>query len=138
MPAEPDHRNDVTAPLGPIDNDRKAALEVYESADLPEWKRSGFWKTSLKELDLEALAPKYHAENEKVRKEYMKLLTPSELAAVKKHRAKWESDKARKLAWEALKSKDVPEARRQAMATFRKATTALESWRVMYCALRGR
>ena len=85
-----------------------------------------------------SLAPKYHAENEQVRHEYMKLLTPHELAAVEKHRARWESDKHRRLGWEALKSGDATEARKHAMATFRRATTALESWRLMYCAMRGR
>jgi Fe-S cluster assembly protein SufD len=34
---------------------REAALEVYESLDLPVWRRSGFWTTSLQSLDLEAL-----------------------------------------------------------------------------------
>jgi Fe-S cluster assembly scaffold protein SufB len=34
---------------------REAALEVYETAELPVWRRSGFWSTSLQSLDLEAL-----------------------------------------------------------------------------------
>src|SRR5580693_5915106 len=34
---------------------RKAALEAYEAAELPVWRRSGFWSTSLQSLDLEAL-----------------------------------------------------------------------------------
>src|SRR5580693_8347320 len=34
---------------------RKAALEAYEAAELPVWRRSGFWTTSLQSLDLEAL-----------------------------------------------------------------------------------
>ncbi len=34
---------------------REAALRVYESSELPVWRRSGFWSTSLQSLDLEAL-----------------------------------------------------------------------------------
>lgn len=34
---------------------REAALEVYETAELPVWRRSGFWSTSLQSLDLDAL-----------------------------------------------------------------------------------
>jgi Fe-S cluster assembly scaffold protein SufB len=34
---------------------REAALKVYESSELPVWRRSGFWSTSLESLDLDAL-----------------------------------------------------------------------------------
>jgi Fe-S cluster assembly scaffold protein SufB len=34
---------------------REAALKTYEAAELPVWRRSGFWSTSLASLDLEAL-----------------------------------------------------------------------------------
>lgn len=34
---------------------REAALRVYESSELPVWRRSGFWSTSLQDLDLDAL-----------------------------------------------------------------------------------
>jgi hypothetical protein len=37
---------------------RKAALEVYEAEPIPTWRRSGFWTTSLRGLDLDALEPK--------------------------------------------------------------------------------
>ncbi len=60
MPADPNHRNDTTAALSPIDADRKAALEVYESSELPEWRRSGFWKTSLKELRIDELQTRHY------------------------------------------------------------------------------
>jgi Fe-S cluster assembly scaffold protein SufB len=39
---------------------REAALEVYESSELPVWRRSGFWTTSFESLDLEALAVRHH------------------------------------------------------------------------------
>ena len=34
---------------------RKDALAVYEDSELPVWRRSGFWTTSLQSLDLDAL-----------------------------------------------------------------------------------
>jgi Fe-S cluster assembly protein SufD len=34
---------------------REAALQVYETSELPVWRRSGFWSTTLQDLDLEAL-----------------------------------------------------------------------------------
>jgi Fe-S cluster assembly scaffold protein SufB len=35
---------------------REAALKAYEASELPVWRRSGFWSTSLQSLDLDALA----------------------------------------------------------------------------------
>jgi Fe-S cluster assembly scaffold protein SufB len=35
---------------------REAALKAYEATELPVWRRSGFWSTSLQSLDLDALA----------------------------------------------------------------------------------
>jgi Fe-S cluster assembly protein SufD len=35
---------------------RAAALKAYEAFDLPVWRRSGFWTTSLQKLDLDSLA----------------------------------------------------------------------------------
>jgi Fe-S cluster assembly scaffold protein SufB len=40
---------------------REAALKVYESTELPVWRRSGFWTTSFEGLDLEALEVRHHA-----------------------------------------------------------------------------
>ena len=34
---------------------RERALKAFESAELPVWRRSGFWTTSLQDLDLDAL-----------------------------------------------------------------------------------
>jgi Fe-S cluster assembly protein SufD len=34
---------------------REAALKTYEDSELPVWRRSGFWSTSLASLDLDAL-----------------------------------------------------------------------------------
>jgi Fe-S cluster assembly protein SufD len=41
-----------------VEERRKAALEVFEREPLPNWRRSGFWTTSLRTLDLDALEPK--------------------------------------------------------------------------------
>jgi Fe-S cluster assembly protein SufD len=41
-----------------VEDRRKAALEVYEREPLPNWRRSGFWTTSLRGLDLDALEPR--------------------------------------------------------------------------------
>jgi Fe-S cluster assembly protein SufD len=38
---------------------REAALAVYEALEPPVWRRSGFWTTSLRELDLESLVPRH-------------------------------------------------------------------------------
>ena len=36
---------------------REAAREAYERLELPVWRRSGFWSTSLQSLDIDALSP---------------------------------------------------------------------------------
>jgi Fe-S cluster assembly protein SufD len=41
-----------------VEDRRRAALEVYESQEIPTWRRSGFWTTSLRGLELDALEPK--------------------------------------------------------------------------------
>jgi Fe-S cluster assembly scaffold protein SufB len=43
-----------------IEERRKAALAAYEREPLPNWRRSGFWTTSLRELRLEELEPRHH------------------------------------------------------------------------------
>jgi Fe-S cluster assembly scaffold protein SufB len=39
---------------------REAALRAYETSELPVWRRSGFWSTSLASLDLDALEVRHH------------------------------------------------------------------------------
>ena len=41
-----------------LDERRKAALEAYEGEPVPTWRRSGFWTTTLRKLDLDALEPR--------------------------------------------------------------------------------
>ncbi len=47
-------------PATTLDAGRKAALEIYEASELPTWRRSGFWTTSLKELKLDELQPTHY------------------------------------------------------------------------------
>jgi Fe-S cluster assembly protein SufD len=41
-----------------VEERRKAALEVFEREPLPHWRRSGFWTTSLRKLQLDELEPR--------------------------------------------------------------------------------
>ncbi len=41
---------------GSLDDLRAEALRAFDRLELPTWRRSGFWRTSLDELDLAALA----------------------------------------------------------------------------------
>ena len=41
-----------------VEDRRRAALEVYEAQETPTWRRSGFWTTTLRGLDLDALEPR--------------------------------------------------------------------------------
>jgi Fe-S cluster assembly scaffold protein SufB len=45
-----------------VEERRKAALKVYEAEPIPTWRRSGFWTTTLRGLDLDALEPKRYEE----------------------------------------------------------------------------
>jgi len=49
MPADPDTW---------LEERRKAALEAFDGEPVPTWRRSGFWTTSLRDLDLDALDPR--------------------------------------------------------------------------------
>jgi Fe-S cluster assembly protein SufD len=43
-----------------VDDRRRAALEVYEREPVPTWRRSGFWTTTLKHLDLDGLEARHY------------------------------------------------------------------------------
>jgi Fe-S cluster assembly protein SufD len=45
-------------PRSLIDDRREAGLRAFEAEPLPNWRRSGFWTTSLRGLDLDALEPR--------------------------------------------------------------------------------
>src|SRR3954469_25457226 len=48
--------NGAGAGPAPADELRERAREAYERLELPTWRRSGFWTTSLRDLDLDALS----------------------------------------------------------------------------------
>jgi Fe-S cluster assembly protein SufD len=48
----------------PLADSRALALAAYERLPLPNWRRSGFWTTSLEQLDLDALETRTHAPDE--------------------------------------------------------------------------
>ncbi len=41
-----------------LEEKRKAALEAYEAEEVPTWRRSGFWTTTLRKLELDSLEPR--------------------------------------------------------------------------------
>jgi Fe-S cluster assembly protein SufD len=45
-------------PRSRIEERREAALKVYEESEVPTWRRSGFWTTTLRNLDLDSLEPR--------------------------------------------------------------------------------
>jgi Fe-S cluster assembly protein SufD len=61
-----------------VEKRRAAALEVYEREPVPTWRRSGFWTTTLRHLNLDELQPK-HYDSDSERPE---IVANDELAAV--------------------------------------------------------
>jgi Fe-S cluster assembly scaffold protein SufB len=47
-----------------VEERRRAALEAFEAEPIPTWRRSGFWTTSLRGLELDALEPKRYEPGE--------------------------------------------------------------------------
>ncbi|MGI8558596.1 MAG: SufB/SufD family protein [Solirubrobacteraceae bacterium] len=45
---------------GGVESIRAQAREAFERLELPTWRRSGFWTTTLRDLDLDALEPRKH------------------------------------------------------------------------------
>ena len=69
---------------------------------------------------------------------YLPLLSGKQRREVARKRRDKEFERHRVLAWQALRKADVATARKHALESFRRAKLAAESWRLMYCALRGR
>jgi Fe-S cluster assembly protein SufD len=49
-----------------VEERRRAALEVFEREPLPHWRRSGFWTTSLRKLQLDELEPRRYDASEEL------------------------------------------------------------------------
>ena len=47
-------------PASWLEEQREAALKAFEAEDVPTWRRSGFWTTSLRGLDLDALEARHY------------------------------------------------------------------------------
>jgi glycosyltransferase involved in cell wall biosynthesis len=80
---------------------------------------------------------KFKVEFKSIRADYLKYLTPREQAVVRTRRERAESEQLRELGWKALKQGDVEAARGHAREAIRLDSWSVESWRLMYCALRG-
>lgn len=72
-----------------------------------------------------------------LRAEYMNYLPRSERRVVRAALRRQWARTNRKEGWAALKRRDLSEARRRAWGTVSNAAMSLESWRLMFCALRG-
>jgi glycosyltransferase involved in cell wall biosynthesis len=72
------------------------------------------------------------------REAYLPMLTAKQRREVAHKRRLKAFEKHKVLGWQALKKSDVPEARKQALVALRHAKLTMESWRLMFCALRGR
>ena len=72
-----------------------------------------------------------------VRRRYLSHLTPAERVAWRWRYRRARAERALLRGWVALAKQDVVEARRQAAERLRKAMISPESWRLVYCALRG-
>ena len=79
----------------------------------------------------------FEPDDAKLRDEYMRYLPWAERRIVRSALRRMNARANRRAGWQALKNHDVAEARRRAVATVSNAATSLESWRLMYCALRG-
>ena len=51
-------------PASFVEDRRKAGLKVYEESEVPTWRRSGFWTTNLRSLDVDALEPRRYEESD--------------------------------------------------------------------------
>ena len=80
----------------------------------------------------------FEPEFAKSRQLYLPMLTAKQRREVARKRRLKEFEKHRVLGWQALKKSDVPAARKHAFDALRHARLGLESWRLLYCAMRGR
>jgi glycosyltransferase involved in cell wall biosynthesis len=80
----------------------------------------------------------FDPEDRRLFEEYKRYLPLVERRWVRKVQRRNRAKQDRKAGWAALKRNDLVEARKRAWATVSNAATSFESWRLMYCALRGR
>ena len=81
---------------------------------------------------------KFRIEFRAVRAMYWKYLDSQEQASVKIRRQQSESLEHRQSGWRAMKQGNLAIAREHAKEAFRRDRFSVESWRLMYCVLRGK
>src|SRR5665213_949763 len=81
---------------------------------------------------------RFQVEFKTLRAEYWPLLTPEEQHVAKTKRRRWEAEQHRLAGWDAIKAGNIKEARLEAKEALRRRKLSAESWRLMYCAWRGR
>jgi len=82
-------------------------------------------------------ATPFEPDDQRLVREYWSYLPFFERRLVRQAQRRTRARTNRKAGWAALKRKDLSEARKRAWATVTNAATSIESWRLMYCALRG-
>ena len=80
----------------------------------------------------------FDPDDRKLVDEYWHYLGRSEKRFVRAAQRRNKARLNRKAGWAALKRHDLAEARKRAWATLSNAACSLDSWRLMFCALRGR
>lgn len=80
----------------------------------------------------------FEPEDARLRGQYWKYLPFCERRWVNKVRRRTRARRDFHAGWEALKQRDVSSARRLAFSTVKNWPQSLESWRLVFCALRGR
>ena len=82
-------------------------------------------------------ATPFEPDDQKLISEYWSYLPWFDRRIVRQAQRRMRARANRKAGWAALKRKDLSEARKHAITTVANAMTSIESWRLMYCALRG-
>jgi glycosyltransferase involved in cell wall biosynthesis len=81
---------------------------------------------------------RFTADRARIYQKYASHLTAAEHREVARRRQQKQRRDQRQLGWDALLRRDVPAARRHALTCLRQSTLSLASWRLLYCAYRGR
>jgi len=82
-------------------------------------------------------ADPFEADNKTIRNEYLRYLPRGERRYVRATLRREKAKLSREAAWDALKQHDLVTARKLAFSTVSHALTSMDSWRLMFCALRG-
>ena len=81
---------------------------------------------------------KFLIEFKRVRDQFWSELTPDEQQTVLTRRKRREFERHQMAGWNAMKKGDITAAREHAKEALRRNKSSPESWKLLYCALRGR